>query len=43
MVDSSVFNEKGYDFSDVDLFDLLDWVQTGPGRWLVLDNGQRTS
>jgi hypothetical protein len=34
------FNEGGFSCTDVDLFDLVDWLRTGAGRILVLDNGK---
>ena len=33
------YNEAGYSGTKVDLFDLLDWVQAGPGRKTVIDHG----
>jgi hypothetical protein len=33
-------NEAGYCGTNVDLYDLLDWLQSGPGCRMVLDNGQ---
>jgi hypothetical protein len=33
------FNEGGHCGTELDLFDLIDWVQAGPGRGMVLDNG----
>jgi hypothetical protein len=32
-------NEAGICGTEVDLYDLVDWLQAGPGRRMVLDNG----
>ena len=33
------YNEAGYAATEVDLWDILDWLQAGPGAQLVLDTG----
>jgi hypothetical protein len=33
------YNEAGYCGTKVDLYDILDWVQAGPGHGVVLDHG----
>ena len=34
------YNEGGYNCTDVDLLDLVDWLQAGPAQ-RVLDDGKR--
>jgi hypothetical protein len=34
------FNEGGFSGTDVDLFDLIGWLQAGPGKGMVLDHGE---
>jgi hypothetical protein len=36
------YNEGGYGTIEVDLFDLINWVQIGPGTGMVLVDGQNT-
>ena len=36
-------NEAGICGTEVDLYDLVDWLQAGPGRRMVLDNGSSPS
>ena len=33
------YNEAGYCGTEVDLYDLIEWLQVGPGRRMVLDHG----
>lgn len=33
------YNEGGHCAAQVDLWDIIGWLQAGPGRELVLDNG----
>lgn len=37
------YNEAGCCGTEVDLWDILDWVQTGPGNRMVLDHDQDRS
>jgi hypothetical protein len=34
-----VRNEGGYSFTDVDLWDIIKWIQAGPGTGVVLVDG----
>lgn len=37
------YNEAGYCATEVDLWDILDWAQTGSGHGMVLDNGSNAT
>ena len=37
------YNERGNNITEVDLWDLLDWLQTGQPQWLLADSASRKS
>lgn len=37
------FNEAGYASVEFDLWDVIDWLQNGPGKELLLANGERAA